>query len=489
MNKLIFHISDNCSLDLSGRCVHYYEKTIDLTDKQYKFLRALINNEGIILTFDQIIDYVWGSEYIPDNDKQGIRDLVSSIRSIFPEIGKCISNARGMGYKINLPTQKDVFDNIPMATSTVFHLSEQYKHTIPVSNQYYCEKKYLNKAIDDAFMSSNCLFLVGISGSGKSEASRYYGKMQMSSGKLRYVIPISLQENGKGDYEYLKHQILLTDESDTKNSIDPFNLISNNDLIIIDNYNDSTNPVIFDLLPRIARTKVIITAQDYIEEMHEYGNVLFIDSIDNTNPTELLNFSCEMFCRYSNQNIVSLSSENQKNCQKIVSSVGFHALTIKLMALHYKRSGLSLHEYCKEIEKSIPDTLKIEIKVSINKDGNRISDTPYEIIKHLFQAKLILRQYTDIERQVLGTIILMEPYTSELNLICELTGDYQFHSGKRFVKARNALFQLQEEGLIHIEKNTIYIHPLIKAMLCDSELIPDSAETIAEISYAYLVHM
>ena len=101
------------------------------------FMILLINNEGIILTFDQIIDYVWGSEYIPDNDKQGIRDLVSSIRSIFPEIGKCISNARGMGYKIILPTQKDVFDNIPMATSTVFHLSEQYKQTTTSNTQKY----------------------------------------------------------------------------------------------------------------------------------------------------------------------------------------------------------------------------------------------------------------------------------------------------------------------------------------------------------------
>ena len=223
--------------------------------------------------------------------------------------------------------------------------------------------------------------------------------------------------------------------------------------------------------------------------MNEYGKVLFIDSVDNQNEEQKEAFSCHMFCQYSGMVYEKLSQEDKSACEEIISTVGFHALAVKLIALHYKRSGWTLQKYSQKIKKSIPDALKLGIKVSVNKDGKRISDTPYEILKHLFHAKLILRKYTEIERQVLGTIIRMEPYTNNMNVICKLTGDGLFTSDEVLVAARNAVFQLQEEGVLHIENHTVSLHPLIKAMVSDSSLASGAEETIAELSYDYFVHI
>ena len=250
-----------------------------------------------------------------------------------------------------------------------------------------------------------------------------------------------------------------------------------------------SNPTVFHLLARLSCVKVIITAQDYTEEMNEYGKVLFIDSVDNQNVEQKEAFSCHMFCQYSGTVYEKLSQEDKSACEEIISTVGFHALAVKLIALHYKRSGWTLQKYSQKIKKSIPDALKLGIKVSVNKDGKRISDTPYGILKHLFHAKLILRKYTEIERQVLGTIIRMEPYTNNMNVICKLTGDGQFTSDEVLVAARNAVFQLQEEGVIHIENHTVSLHPLIKAMVSDPSLASGAEETIAELSYDYFVHI
>lgn len=92
--------SDNCTLNLSEASVFYHGVSHPLSEKQFKLLKTLISNKGQVLTFNQIIDYVWGNEYIPDNDRQGIRDLITSIRKSYPEIGKRIQARKGIGYVI-----------------------------------------------------------------------------------------------------------------------------------------------------------------------------------------------------------------------------------------------------------------------------------------------------------------------------------------------------------------------------------------------------
>ena len=502
MNDKIY-FSENCVFNIPEWTIIYNGRGDALTPKQYKFLTVFVENSNIVLKFDQIVDAVWGLDS-PYNEKQGISDLLHFFKKNYPEIRECIRSIPGEGYKITLPEQslnsnpyskEEQEESIPMWMGDLGdkmpknRLSEEYQRISPVSNQYYCSRDYLTEAIDAAFKEADRLFLVGISGSGKSEASRYYGPLQLSQKKVKHVVPVALQENGGGDYKFLSEQIHLQNEEEEKGNTDSFTLLDQQDLLIIDNFNDVSNPTVFHLLARLSGVKAIITAQDYTEEMNEYGKVLFIDSVDNQNVEQKEAFSCNMFCQYSGTVYEKLSQEDKSACEKIVSTVGFHALAVKLIALHYKRSGWTLQKYSQKIKKSIPDALKLGIKVSVNKDGKRISDTPYEILKHLFHAKLILRKYTEIERQVLGTIIRMEPYTNNMNVICKLTGDGQFSSDEILVAARNAVFQLQEEGVLHVENHTVSLHPLIKAMVSDPVLASDAEGTIAELSYDYLVHI
>lgn len=500
MNDKIY-FSENCVFNIPEWMIIYNGREDELTPKQYKFLTIFVENSNIVLKFDQIVDAVWGLDS-PYNEKQGISDLLHFFKKNYPEIRDCIRSIQGEGYKITLPKQPLISDpkeeqeeSIPMRMGDLEdkmpknRLSKEYQRISPVSNQYYCLRDYLTEAMDAAFKEADCLFLVGISGSGKSEASRYYGQLQLSQKKVKHVVPVALKENGGGDYKFLSKQIHLQNEEEEKGNTDSFTLLDQQDLLIIDNFNDVSNPTVFHLLARLSCVKVIITAQDYTEEMNEYGKVLFIDSVDNQNAEQKEAFSCNMFCQYSGTVYEKLSQEDKSACEKIISTVGFHALAVKLIALHYKRSGWTLQKYSQKIKKSIPDALKLGIKVSVNKDGKRISDTPYEILKHLFHAKLILRKYTEIERQVLGTIIRMEPYTNNMNVICKLTGDGQFTSDEVLVAARNAVFQLQEEGVIHIENHTVSLHPLIKAMVSDPSLASGAEETIAELSYDYFVHI
>lgn len=502
MNDKIY-FSENCIFNIPERMIIYNGREDALTPKQYKFLTVFVENSSIVLKFDQIVDAVWGLDS-PYNEKQGISDLLHFFKKNYPEIRDCIRSIPGEGYKITLPKQslisnpdpkEEQEESIPMWMGDLGdkipknHLSKEYRRISPVSNQYYCSRDYLTEAIDAAFKEADRLFLVGISGSGKSEASCYYGQLQLSQKKVKHVVPVALQENGGGDYKFLSKQIHLQNEEEKRGDTDSFTLLDQQDLLIIDNFNDVSNPTVFHLLARLSGVKVIITAQDYTEEMNEYGKVLFMDSVDNQNEEQKEAFSCHMFCQYSGTVYEKLSQEDKTACEEIISTVGFHALAVKLIALHYKRSGWTLQKYSQKIKKSIPDALKLGIKVSVNKDGKRISDTPYEILKHLFHAKLILRKYTEIERQVLGTIIRMEPYTNNMNVICKLTGDGQFTSDEVLVAARNVVFQLQEEGVIHIENHTVSLHPLIKAMVSDPSLASGAEETIAELSYDYFVHI
>lgn len=73
---------------------------IYLTKKEYDLLEYLIRNQGLVLTRDQIIERVWGYEYIGDTNVVDvyIRYLRSKIDDGFAK--KLIQTIRGVGYSI-----------------------------------------------------------------------------------------------------------------------------------------------------------------------------------------------------------------------------------------------------------------------------------------------------------------------------------------------------------------------------------------------------
>lgn len=75
-------------------------KFIELTKREYDLLECLLNNEGIVLTRDQILEKVWGFDYMGDTNVVDV--YIRYLRSkIDDEHGvKLINTVRGVGYVV-----------------------------------------------------------------------------------------------------------------------------------------------------------------------------------------------------------------------------------------------------------------------------------------------------------------------------------------------------------------------------------------------------
>jgi DNA-binding response OmpR family regulator len=101
-DQVILQISD-LSIELKTRKVLRDEQRIDLTHKEFELLYYLVRNQGSVLTREQIINNVWGHEYIGDTNVVDvfIRHLRQKIdkKNLVP----LIHTTRGVGYGIKEP--------------------------------------------------------------------------------------------------------------------------------------------------------------------------------------------------------------------------------------------------------------------------------------------------------------------------------------------------------------------------------------------------
>lgn len=94
----------NDTLSIHGICVHFLSHTvtvegvdINLTHTEFKILTYLMQNQGIVLTREQLIRKIWGYEFVGDD-----RTINSHIRNLRNKLGdkaKSITTVVRMGYK------------------------------------------------------------------------------------------------------------------------------------------------------------------------------------------------------------------------------------------------------------------------------------------------------------------------------------------------------------------------------------------------------
>lgn len=86
-------------MDLEQHQVWRGRESIDLTKKEYDLLEYLLRNKGIVLTRDQIMENVWGYDYVGDTNLVDvyIRYLRSKVDS---EHSRLIQTVRGVGYML-----------------------------------------------------------------------------------------------------------------------------------------------------------------------------------------------------------------------------------------------------------------------------------------------------------------------------------------------------------------------------------------------------
>ena len=79
---------------------HYVEvngKQIDLTRKEFNLLVYLIQNKGILLHRDSILNHVWGFDYF--GDTRTVDTHINRLREKLSDTGEFIHTVRGVGYK------------------------------------------------------------------------------------------------------------------------------------------------------------------------------------------------------------------------------------------------------------------------------------------------------------------------------------------------------------------------------------------------------
>lgn len=104
----LIKLSDALFLDIDKKQLLEQDRTIDITNLQYKLLIYLIENAGATVSNEQIIINVWGYDKLIDsandnkylNSDQLVRDTISQLRKISPELKRIIHTKRAIGYFI-----------------------------------------------------------------------------------------------------------------------------------------------------------------------------------------------------------------------------------------------------------------------------------------------------------------------------------------------------------------------------------------------------
>ena len=91
---------DGIEIDKQGRTVSVDGKNIDLSLREYELLMYLLENEGIALSRDKILNNVWNYDYY--GDSRTIDSHIKKIRHKLGKKGKYIETIRGIGYKFEI---------------------------------------------------------------------------------------------------------------------------------------------------------------------------------------------------------------------------------------------------------------------------------------------------------------------------------------------------------------------------------------------------
>ena len=94
-----FYIYKNLKVDFLGHAAYINGKELLLTPKEYDLLVYFINNKGIGLSREQLLNNIWNYDYL-GNDRT-IDTHIKMLRNNLGEYRDLITTVRGMGYKFD----------------------------------------------------------------------------------------------------------------------------------------------------------------------------------------------------------------------------------------------------------------------------------------------------------------------------------------------------------------------------------------------------
>ena len=84
----------------SAHLVKVHGEIVDLSFKEFELLTYFVENEGIALSREKILNNVWNYDYF--GDARTIDTHVKKLRSKLGDCGKYILTIWGMGYKFEV---------------------------------------------------------------------------------------------------------------------------------------------------------------------------------------------------------------------------------------------------------------------------------------------------------------------------------------------------------------------------------------------------
>ena len=91
------------ALDVVSHRVTVDGEVVHLTPKEFELCRALMENQGKIITQRQLLTRVWGAEYVDDAHilRTFVHQLRAKLAAQSSEAGSLISNDPGVGYRMS----------------------------------------------------------------------------------------------------------------------------------------------------------------------------------------------------------------------------------------------------------------------------------------------------------------------------------------------------------------------------------------------------
>ena len=88
------------TINSKGRTVTVDGKQVEMSLREYELLKYLVDNKGIALSRDKILNNVWNYDYY--GDSRTIDSHIKKIRHKLGKKGKYIQTIRGIGYKFEI---------------------------------------------------------------------------------------------------------------------------------------------------------------------------------------------------------------------------------------------------------------------------------------------------------------------------------------------------------------------------------------------------
>lgn len=98
---LIYH---NLRMDLKRHEVYVDDALVTLTYKEFEVLRKLMKNQDMVLTREQLLEEIWGYEFIGETRTVDVH--MRTLRQKLGTAGEWIQTVRGVGYRLGGPYEK-----------------------------------------------------------------------------------------------------------------------------------------------------------------------------------------------------------------------------------------------------------------------------------------------------------------------------------------------------------------------------------------------